>query len=723
MSGLLSPEDDFIQGVATGGSLLTDNPNFRRHPILPLGVDQTPPPEYRALEFAVPQFLANPVDFGKSLASGFEGLMAQGLSYTDDRPIADYEMTPFERATDAGVTVGIDFGALPAAGGALLAPAASNTLRMGAGGGQPKNVREKDDLGFYSEALEQAKMLPMESGTGEQFRSMLLKRGVKPDEIKFTEGLSGLLDQPKVTKNELVGLLREQRLEPFESLYKEGFDDLKFGEPQVLDFNEFKTQIRDPEIHEIIIDEHVFGFYDNDRLIEYLRIGFGDKYDAEDLAAIKMDLDEGLSHTYTGELRDDLRAAANNIEVDNYLDNPVITSVDERFGFKVSGNSQDGFDVYTSDGEYLTTMDTFGDAQYVAFDQAMMDGKLELTDDPKFEMLTERGGDNYQERLLVSDGYEGQDGLLFFKNHFEEPNIAVFSRTKDRKLDDGSSTLYVEEIQSDWGQNARGKFRKGDEAERIKQIKSDNKLTLNAYNFAKNELQEGADNALDYLAESLGLERRRPDPDNYPYGHFVDPETGAIKIQDRYVDMILEGEQPIMDAPNTDLGFRFIEFDEFPPEYSRSMKQFTAAEEAASPILEKIANLENPYTPAPFVGSTDKFTELGIKRLIQSAVREGKDNLSFSTGKIQVKRSKNKGLTKYYDEIIPKVAEKVIKKLDPNATIKMKKVKGLGDRLTIEITPEMRESVEGGIPLFTAPAVPLSGILANDNQTQQQGLL
>lgn len=63
MGGLLSPEDDFIQGVATGGSLLSNNPNFRRHPILPLGVDQTPPPEYRALEFAVMTIKHNNKDY------------------------------------------------------------------------------------------------------------------------------------------------------------------------------------------------------------------------------------------------------------------------------------------------------------------------------------------------------------------------------------------------------------------------------------------------------------------------------------------------------------------------------------------------------------------------------------------------------------------------------------------------------------------------------------
>ena len=67
---------------------------------------------------------------------------------------------------------------------------------------------------------------------------------------------------------------------------------------------------------------------------------------------------------------------------------------------------------------------------------------------------------------------------------------------------------------------------------------------------------------------------------------------------------------------------------------------------------------------APFIGSSERFTELGIKRLLKYARDNDYDGVSFSTGRIHDKRWKEPNLTQYYDVVIPKVAKKILKGTD-----------------------------------------------------------
>lgn len=68
---------------------------------------------------------------------------------------------------------------------------------------------------------------------------------------------------------------------------------------------------------------------------------------------------------------------------------------------------------------------------------------------------------------------------------------------------------------------------------------------------------------------------------------------------------------------------------------------------------------------APFKRS---WQELGIRRLIRHAAENGIDTVAWTTGEDQVRRYgagssyENEGLAKFYDEVLPRVAEKVIRK-------------------------------------------------------------
>jgi len=105
-------------------------------------------------------------------------------------------------------------------------------------------------------------------------------------------------------------------------------------------------------------------------------------------------------------------------------------------------------------------------------------------------------------------------------------------------------------------------------------------------------------------------------------------------------------------------------------------------------VLKNLSNLEaklekadafevklNPVSSipsAPFIGSSERFTELGIKRLMKHAVDNDYDGISFSSGKIHDKRWNQPELTQYYDVIIPKVAKNLLKGTD--ATVENKTI-------------------------------------------------
>lgn len=118
---------------------------------------------------------------------------------------------------------------------------------------------------------------------------------------------------------------------------------------------------------------------------------------------------------------------------------------------------------------------------------------------------------------------------------------------------------------------------------------------------------------------------------------------------------------------------------------------------------------------APFITDTDKWTQLTLKRILSKAVDEGYDFVSITPGKAQMDRWNDEGVAKFYDEIVPKNAEKIVKKLDKNAIQKDKEIgiegsTGYGSdtalyaekRFSIELTPQLKEKVKKGMAMFSA---------------------
>jgi hypothetical protein len=107
-----------------------------------------------------------------------------------------------------------------------------------------------DDLGFYSEAERQTKLLQQNKGGGEQFKGMLLNKGVKADELDAL-GLIELFKQPKVTKQEILDTIEFNKFKLIETKrtgkgidaddFADDFDDETFTDIRREDGTSFTT--------------------------------------------------------------------------------------------------------------------------------------------------------------------------------------------------------------------------------------------------------------------------------------------------------------------------------------------------------------------------------------------------------------------------------------------------------------------------------------------------
>jgi len=650
------------------------------------------------------------VAFPQMALDAYQSLLTPYKAYSGELGMPSVDNPAF---TDAATRFSVDFGLLPALGTAAIAKQSPNVLRMGMGGADTVSggaVRgpEVDELGFYSQALETAKNLQQAKGTGEQFRKMLLSAGVKPDEIKFTPELEGLLSQPKITRDEVVGLLQENRIRPEQTMLRSSGDgaeeELYFGNRRVLPPEEaFGPDYILEEAHRYLYDD--FDSYKTEVQSQLVKNGTD-----EDEAKRMVDAYEEGGESALGS-RDFgfMEEAAEDIFKDSYQYDDFLRQEEYRdpdTGYAIIGNDEYGWLVKNPDGNVIRTdgdINSFQEATVAAQVDAYDNGILGGAGNTRFMNSTEDGGTNYREMLLQVPKYEGMTDEFIATGHYDEPNIAVHARTKDRSSDTGvNDVLYVEELQSDWGQRGRNRgFDTPKDRAKIEEIRKEEAKFFEVHDEANTRFDDFQKEEGAKLAKILGGEYEHS-------SNRVYDADGKRLLSGVNVNMYLDGEhilatnakgeEVILKAPKG-VGKKHREvkdarkkaYDEYLPYYKQS-KMFTA---------------EIPV--GPFVGNSDKFAELGVKRLINQAAQEGKRYLSFSTGDIQADRWNEEGLKTFYDKIIPKAVEKVAKRLDKDASVTdefyIDDVDG--PRFTIEITPKMREKALEGQPLFNAPVAPL----------------
>ena len=161
--------------------------------------------------------------------------------------------------------------------------------------------------------------------------------------------------------------------------------------------------------------------------------------------------------------------------------------------------------------------------------------------------------------------------------HWMEGNVAAHLRLKDRPLPDGGKALHMEELQSDWGQDAR---KKG--------------ITDPAAEEAYRAAEERAEKA----------------------------RRAKIETRQNFRDQIeLHGQH----HPNVDEAERA---------HDEALAEHYRAQAALHPLLADKRGVPD----APYIDNTEKWTDLGLKRALYEAAKGGYDKLVWTPGDEQANR-------------------------------------------------------------------------------------
>ena len=680
-----------------------------------------------------------------------------------------------------------------------------------------------DEFGFYSEAERQAKMMQQNKGSGAQFQGMLLNKGVKKDEIEAL-GLDELFKNENVTKKEIIDTIELNKVELIETK-KTKSSYSQADNPYIEEFDpETFTDIRNGDV----------GFTSADEVKEAFETGNYSRPTIEYDAKIRTyaNSDETESMKLYGTINTHIPTQYKTVMFEN-LDDTGQDVTDIYFTFRPDADVNDfrnsvEADIFARE-KGMETKDLILDdmAEIIqdrtaqSFDEAIVrlrGATIEYGDyDPgniaKYESNTQEGGTNYKELLLrlppKGDNKFGKIQLenpkIYDKNkdfqyrtHFDEFNPLFHIRTKDRFTTDGKKVLYVEELQSDWGQRGTGRGFKLEgeklavakkELEDVKQEILDLKkggVELDGYEqealyklaypnrppiripFKKPEdlarVDQGNEQSyyatdgtfkkyeFDYSASRMPEELRTMTYGQYmnfyeTMGRLSKGELNERSIQlPAYRDTILDPQDSInryYDDKDADFLFGQINQPGFNADGNKFMKDLSKK------YLQKYNNIQGRVPEAPFVTDRNKWTGLAIKRLIKLADEGGYDHVAFSPGKVQLDRWGKQSLVDYYDKIIPQVASKLPKSLGVTTskiTVPIKPEVDVGVAVTydgkyfvrndgsdkaiegkffnneedamdyadiiasrrtnqetfaINITPKMKETVRGGMPLFS----------------------
>ena len=338
----------------------------------------------------------------------------------------------------------------------------------------------------------------------------------------------------------------------------------------------------------------------------------------------------------------------------------------------------------------------------------------------KYERYTLPGGTNDREVLLTLPSIP--NAPEFTSSHWNQRNVLVHLRMNDRTDADGKRVLFVEEVQSDWGQAGvkRGfvNQRAADEAEladlsrqqegnptdaRKKQIaRIQERLTKDEYNIARAPYVETTDGWLNLGLKQIMLEAVRGGYDSVA---FVSGQQSADRYDlSKRVESIVFNKN--MDGTfNYQVTLRDTESDE-PDGDNKTLEQIEET------FGKEIAQKMDAATPADTVDATEQ----------EDMFPNELSGLDLKVG--------GEGMQNFYNKIVPTAMGKLLKKYGggklndvvlPN--MKQQEMEADAERMGMnvadvldlaedteyaqaqpgfDITPELIKKLESGLPLFQA---------------------
>jgi hypothetical protein len=468
-----------------------------------------------------------------------------------------------------------------------------------------KPVSPKIVDGFYSPLEKSILSLKASKwGSGQQVLNELKKAGAKPDELKWTGIQDWLSQQGKVSKDDILNFLDENRVEILEVVKSD--KSVAERRKELIDFqNQLEEQ----------------GDYAGMEAIER---------QIEDLS------DDSMGKEATKYSQYQLEG-----EYNNYKE--VLVTLPSKAP-KLSFNEW--------------AKEYYGDIS------DLTDSQLKLAKD------------QYEKSLkndFTKAGNQATNKVNFKSSHWDEPNIAVHLRMNTRTDSEGNKVLFLEELQSDWGQEGKKQgFAKPENTQEIKELENEKQKVLDSSksyqllnNKTKGNLSVNVFNAIQQTATNMIDNSYSTDESRKK--RFLDDIETTISYwgkNDKYAVPKMNKKElsNFYDIYIQELENNSVKISGYSPYYLLS-----SLENKIREIDEKIFDFsaKKGISQAPFVTDTKAWTKLGLKTAIKEAIKQRVDRIAWTTGEQQAKRY---DLSKQVDEIRYNPQEKILRVKDIEGT-------------------------------------------------------
>ena len=505
---------------------------------------------------------------------------------------------------------------------------------------QDINTFARDSEGFVSPSLEALISKAPPNLQGKQITEWLsanANKGVKPKELEFLGVDEFIANNPNASVREVAEGVSQNKVEVDKNVYYHGGDapEIDF----VIDIPKFDPLDPTRKNYQYLIDDILYDIEKGDDYTTQEVIDFFNQSNPQAGAMTISDVDNYLSAR--NESLDDL---IDNFAKDQYFNDPYELVVpkstgeidagipDQTFAF---GNENVGYNLFIG-GERVKVADNeipysrteaqiqLRNALEEGGDPLRLPGEEDLFTETRYKGFVDGslpGGDNYREIVYTWKNAPYEHDV---QDHFNELSQISHALVRDRKLADGSTSLHVDELQSDL--HTQGKQAGYELPDKVKIEEIDK---------------------IESFLEGTGLTMKPPE---------------SLQI-DTLVDNVI-----FVRDGNKFLGSFNLRDLEYLSKYAKEQGRTRYGSDQADAIVkilgkEKVSELADLAKPLadqgtvpnyPFKG--DDWYKMSLKQLLKDAIEEGKDTISVSGSAPMIARYSNKYEKFYkslYDQKIP----------------------------------------------------------------------
>jgi hypothetical protein len=378
-----------------------------------------------------------------------------------------------------------------------------------------------------------------------------------------------------------------------------------------------------------------------------------------------------------------------------------------------------------------------GDNRTVA---EFLDAGSAQTDNTRYGTYTLPGGENYREILLTlpSDTPKAERGSAYYREtsrdfrstHWNQPNVLAHLRVNDRVDADGKKMLLIEEVQSDWHQAGRDKGYIPKDISAVELKATVNNSADRPYYEVRTASGQFVANIVDVPVEAGNEARAVTEAQRFLRNRGIPGAVPDAPMKDTWYQLALKRALKYAadngyERVGLTTGKRQVE------RYPEAMRQIADEIVWDSYVGGGKAITVKKNGGNVFGAEIDKNGVI-VRSNVSQAV--GKP-LNEVIGKSMADKAINapsgeikgtdftvggEGMKKYYDEVYPQFLAKYGKKWDAKVGQTTVQADGAEPVRYIDITPQMRESVGKGQPLFTAvPAGTAAGAATMQDKEQK----